>query len=268
MGVNTLPEEPSVSIVTVVYNNADTIADAIESVLSQTYDDVEYLVIDGASTDGTREIIAQYEDDIDYFESEPDDGIYSAMNKGIRASGGDVVGILNADDFYADDRVLERVVETFSRRETDCVYGDLVYVEAENPDEIVRFWRAGDFQRKKFRRGWMPPHPTLFVRRDAYERHGLYREDLDISADYELAIRFLYCRELTAAYLPETLVRMRVGGSSNESLFQRVRGHFQDYCAWAANGKFPNPFTLTMKPLSKLKQFAVRPDDSSSRRSV
>lgn len=264
MAADSFSEDLSVSIVTVVYNNVDTIADAIESVLSQTYDDVEYLVIDGASTDGTRDVIGEYEEEIDYVVSEPDDGIYSAMNKGIRASSGDVVGILNADDFYADDGVIEEVVETFLHRNVDSVYGDLVYVEADNPLEVVRYWQAGEFERKKFRRGWMPPHPTLFVRRDAYEEYGTYREDLDISADYELALRLLYCHELSAAYLSETLVRMRVGGSSNESLWQRIRGHAQDYRAWMVNGKIPNPVTLAMKPLSKLKQFVVRPGGSSS----
>lgn len=259
---NTLTDEPKVSIVTVVYNARETVEDAIESVVRQTYDNVEYVVIDGKSTDGTRDIIARYDDEIDHFVSESDEGIYSAMNKGVRATTGDIVGILNADDFYADEKVIERVVETFERRNTDCVYGDLVYVEPEDPDEVVRYWRAGEFETERIRRGWMPPHPTLFIRRKLYERFGGFDQSLDISADYELIVRLLYRRCASAAYLPKVLVRMRNGGSSNSSLVQRLRGHIQDYRAWLKNGEIPNPLMMARKPLSKLKQFMIKPDGS------
>ncbi len=252
-------DQPTVSIVTVVYNNRDTIADAIESVLEQTYEPIEYIVIDGASDDGTVEVIEEYTDEIDHFVSEPDDGIYSAMNKGVRAATGDIVGILNADDFYAGPEIIERIVDAFQTEDADCVYGDLVYVDPEETTEVVRYWRSGPYDRERFRKGWMPPHPTLFVRRELYERYGGFDQELDISGDYELIVRFLYRHRAEATYIPDVLVRMRAGGNSNESLAQRLRGHMQDYRAWLDNGELPNPLTLLRKPLSKVTQFVKQP---------
>lgn len=262
MQSGSLPAQPRISIVTVVYNNVETIRDAIESVLEQTYENIEYIVIDGGSDDGTVEVIEEYRDELDHFVSEPDDGIYSAMNKGVRATTGDIVGILNADDFYADETILERVVDKFVDEQTDCVYGDLVYVEPEETDEIVRYWRSGPYSRERFRKGWMPPHPTLFVRRELYERYGGFDQELDISGDYELILRFLYRHRASAAYLPDVLVRMRAGGNSNASLAQRFRGHLQDYRAWLDNGEIPNPLILARKPFSKISQFLAKPNQS------
>ncbi len=254
------PANPKISVITAVYNNRSTIRDTLESVLGQTYDHVEYIVIDGESDDGTLEIIEGYEERLDTFVSEPDDGIYSAFNKGVQRSSGDIVGILNADDFYANERVLARVVEAFAETDADCVYGDLVYVDEEDPEKVVRYWESGEYDPERLRNGWMPPHPTFFVRQTLYEQYGGFSKDLDISADYELIIRLLYRHGADAAYIPETLVRMRTGGASNASIGQRLRSHMQDYRAWLKNGFIPNPVRMSLKPLSKIRQYFASPE--------
>ena len=249
-----------ISIITAVYNAAPTIEECLRSVLNQTYPSIEYIVIDGESDDGTAEILERYRDDIDRCVSEPDEGLFHAMNKGIEMASGDVVGLLNADDFYADQKVIQRVAETFDERGVDCVYGDLVYVDEHDPEEIVRYWRAGYYERGRFRWGWMPPHPTVFFRRQLYDKYGTFDPSLDISADYELCLRFLYRHGASAAYLPEVLVHMRTGGNSNASLTQRVKGHLQDYQSWFRNRLVPNPLGLIWKPLSKLPQYWHKPE--------
>lgn len=247
----------TVSVVTVVYNNVNTVCDAVESVLGQDYHNVEYIIIDGGSTDGTLDVLSQYRADIDRLISEPDDGIYDAMNKGIRSACGDVVGILNSDDFYADAQVLSKVAQTFKREATDCVYGDLIYIHPDNEEKILRYWKAGTFSPLRFHFGWMPPHPTVFMKRRLYEQYGLFRPELTNSADYELLLRMLYRYKASAAYIPQVLVHMRAGGHSNASFAHRLRAHFQDYRAWILNGYVPNPLALSMKPLSKLPQYFV-----------
>ena len=248
------------SVVTVVYNNADTIGDTIRAVLDQTHPNIEYVIIDGGSDDGTQEIVEGFGDKIDYFVSEPDEGIYDAMNKGIRAATGDVVHILNSDDFYADSTVVERMMNVFEQRDVDCVHGDVAYVDWDDTDRVIRYWRAGDFTPRKFRWGWMPPHQSFFVRRELYEKYGVFDQDLDISADYELILRFLYHHDVKSAYVPALVTKARVGGHSNESLMQRLKGHLQCHRAWLMNGKLPNPVTLAMKPLSKLPQYFAKPE--------
>jgi glycosyltransferase involved in cell wall biosynthesis len=249
-----------VSIITAVYNATSTIEECIRSIRGQTHPSIEYIVIDGDSDDGTNETLQQYREHIDQYISEPDDGIFDAMNKGIELATGDVVGILNADDFYADERVIRRVSDTLEERDVASVYGDLVYVDKDSPEEIVRYWRAGYYERGRFRWGWMPPHPTVFFRRELYEEYGTFDPTLDVSADYELCLRFLYRHGASAAYLPEVLVHMRTGGNSNASLSQRVKGHLQDYQSWFRNRLVPNPIGMTLKPLSKLPQYLLRPE--------
>ncbi|MEA3491676.1 MAG: glycosyltransferase family 2 protein [Campylobacterota bacterium] len=207
-----------VSIITVVYNNKDTILDAIDSVLNQNYDDIEYIIIDGNSTDGTIDIIKSYGNKISQFISEPDSGIYDAMNKGIRLATGDVVGILNSDDFYIDDKVIGRVVGEFEEKGVDSLFADLVYVKPDNLKKYVRRYSSKSFKPSKFAYGWMPAHPTFFVKKEFYDKHGLYKTDYQIASDYELLIRFLHKYKLSYSYIDAVLTVMRMGGASTSGL--------------------------------------------------
>ena len=257
------PQAMRISVVTVCYNAASTLADALDSVLSQASPpdapfDLEYIVVDGASTDGTLDVLAPYRDRIATLISEPDQGLYDAMNKGLRAATGDVVAILNADDVYASNTVLAQVARTFQDSNAEAVYGDLNYVAADNLSQVTRRWKAGAFSPGAFRRGWMPPHPALFVRRTCYDRWGLFTLALRSAADYELMLRFIHRHGMTIDYLPETLVLMRAGGVSNASLKHRIRAHREDWKAWRMNGFHPSVFTMLAKPLRKLPQFLSR----------
>jgi len=207
-----------ISIITVVWNNKETIKDAIESVLSQTYKDIEYIIIDGESTDGTIEIIKSYGNKITKFVSEQDKGLYDAMNKGIKLATGDVVGILNSDDFYINEFVIEKVVKTFKEQKVDSVFADLVFVKPENLDKTVRYYDSSKFNPSKFAYGWMPAHPTFFVKREFYEKYGLFKTDYKIAADYELLIRFLSKYQISYAYLNEIFIKMRLGGASTQNI--------------------------------------------------
>ena len=203
-----------VSIITVVFNGAKYIRSAIQSILSQDYDNIEYIVIDGGSIDGTVDIVKEYQDKISVFISEPDEGIYDAMNKGIALATGNVIGILNSDDFYIDEFVIEKVVKEFEEKNVDSVYADLVYVEPKNLNKTVRYYDSSKFNPSKFSYGWMPAHPTFFVKKDTYEKHGVFRTDLKIAADFDILIRFLLTHKISYSYMQEVLVKMRVGGVS------------------------------------------------------
>lgn len=244
-----------VSIITVVYNGADTIADAIDSVLAQTYPDIEYIIIDGASTDGTQAVVARYGNRVAHFVSEPDRGLYDAMNKGVRLATGDIIGILNADDLYRHPEVISRMVAKLTESGADAIYGDLVYADRENPDRVTRYWRAGHYEPGAFLMGWMPPHPTFFVRAWVYRQHGYFNTDLRSAADYELMLRFIHKHNITITYLSEVTVIMRNGGVSNSSLQNRWRANQEDRRAWQINDVQPHWFTLWLKPLRKLGQF-------------
>ena len=203
-----------VSIITVVWNNKETIKDAIDSVLNQTYKDIEYIIVDGASTDGTIDIVNSYKDKISKFISEKDNGLYDAMNKGIQLSNGDIIGMLNSDDFYIDEFVIENVIKEFEAKDVDSVYADLVYVNPGNLDKVVRFYDSSYFSPGKFAYGWMPAHPTFFVKKEIYERYGVFRTDLKIGADFDILVRFLYIYNISFSYMREVLVKMRTGGVS------------------------------------------------------
>ena len=244
-----------VSIITSVYNGEDTLAQTIDSVFTQTHKDTEYLIIDGASNDSTQDIIKKHSKKIAVTISEPDNGIYDAMNKGIKIASGDIIGILNADDYYADDTVLSKVVTAFNDPNIDACYGDLVYVDANDTNKIVRVWRSGEFSTSKFYQGWMPPHPTFFVRRSVYEKYGLFNLDLGSASDYEIMLRFLLKHKIKTQYIPKTLVHMRTGGVSNSSIKNRLKANLMDRKAWKVNGLTPYPWTLAMKPLRKLGQW-------------
>lgn len=204
--------------------------------------------------DGTAEIIAEYAPRLSKYVSEPDKSNYDGANKGISLATGEVIGILAADDLYAHSEVIAKVAAVFEQGVDSC-YGDLVYVDRKNTAQVIRYWKAGAYQRKLFYRGWMPPHPTFFVRRSVYEAHGMFRLDQGTAADYELLLRFLFKVGITTAYIPEILVRMRVGGSSGVSLKNRIRANRYDRRAWKINGVKPRPWTLLLKPLSKLTQY-------------
>lgn len=244
-----------VSIITVSYNSAETINDCILSVLGQSYPHIEYIIVDGNSTDKTLDIISSHREGIHTVISEPDDGIYHAMNKGIAACTGDVVGILNSDDVYADENVIADVVKLLTSSGAAACYGDLVYVNRTDLDKVQRTWISGPYQREKFLKGWMPPHPTFYLKREFYEQYGDFNLEFRTSADYELMLRMLFKNELSAAYLSRTLVRMRAGGQSNLSLKNRLRANREDRRAWSVNGIKPSFLTIIRKPLSKIGQF-------------
>ncbi len=214
-----------VSIVTITYNSEKTLKDTIESVVGQTYRDIEYIIVDGNSTDKTIEIVNSYGDKISKFISEKDNGIYDAMNKGLRLATGDIVGILNSDDVYFDKYVIENVVKRFEEKLVDSVYGDLYYVEENDLSKVVRYWKSSDFKEGSFAKGWHPPHPTFFVKREVYEKYGLFDLEMKVSADFELMLRFLEKHRISTTYLPKVLVRMRTGGESNRSIKNIIAGN-------------------------------------------
>ena len=203
-----------ISIITVVWNNKKTIKDAIDSVLNQTYKDIEYIIVDGASSDGTVEVVKSYGDKITKFVSEKDNGLYDAMNKGIALTTGNVVGILNSDDFYIDEFVIQKVVKVFEEKQCDSMFADLVFVKPDDLEKTVRYYDSSKFHPSKFAYGWMPAHPTFFVKRDMYEKYGVFRTDLKIAADFDILARFLYTHKISYSYMNEILVKMRVGGVS------------------------------------------------------
>lgn len=243
-----------VSIITVSYNNAATIRDTIESVFAQTHKEIEYIVIDGGSTDGTVEILKAYQNKIAFWVSEKDNGLYDAMNKGIAKATGDIVGTLNADDFYAVPTVVARVVKTFTEKQCEAVWGNIYYVAKEDPRIIRRTWVASAYAPKKFQHGWAPPHPTFFVKRSVYEKYGGFNTKFRISADYELMLRFLEKYKITSQYLPEFFVKMRVGGKSNKTFFHRLWANWEVYLSWRENKLPVNIFLLAWKPFSKIAQ--------------
>lgn len=246
-----------ISVITAVYNNHATVADAIESVLAQTYGEVELIVIDGGSTDGTLDVLRQYTNKISKLITEPDGGIYDALNKGLLNASGDVVGFLHSDDVFADTEVLAKVANTFCNSKTEVVYGDLVYVRKDTPDNEVRYWTAGEFACGKLRRGWMPPHPTLYVRRNLYEQIGMFDTQYRIAADYDFMLRLLSIEGLCVTYIPELFVKMRLGGESNRSLKNLLKKSREDYVVMRRN-RIGGFFTLICKNLRKLPQFLGR----------
>ena len=246
-----------VSIVTVAYNSEKTIEDTIQSVIKQDYPDMEYIIIDGGSKDGTMDIVNRYADQIDIIISEPDKGIYDAMNKGVAKATGHIVGILNSDDFYIHEKIITKITRTFTRK-TDAVYADLVYVDQENTDKVMRKWISGEYQSGAFIKGWMPPHPTFFVKKEVYEKFGSYSLDLRSAADYEFMLRVIHKHGIRLKYLPEIAVKMRAGGESNASLKNRIRANKEDRLAWEMNDIKPGKLTFLRKPLSKISQFILK----------
>jgi len=244
-----------VSIVTVVLNCAPFITGCIDSVLQQQDANIEYIVIDGGSSDGTLDLIAPYLERISIFISEKDDGYYSALNKGIRMATGDIVGVLNADDVLADPYVISNIVDLFRESPCDVIYGNLVYTARHNLNIVRRNWLSKPFLPSSIKYGWMPPHPTLYIRKDIYRSCGLYAKNFGLSADYEMILRLFYKRKIHAVFLDRLIVKMRSGGVSNRGVKQLFSAMVADYKVLAYN-QVPHPFiALAGKKLRKLKQF-------------
>ena len=248
---------PYISIITACYNSAATLSHTLQSVAGQVNASTEHLIIDGGSTDGSLDIVRKTAS-VAAVVSEPDSGIYDAMNKGIGLARGEIIGILNADDFYASPAVLEKVSAVFQNTSADCCYGNLVYVDNQDTAKIVRSWHAGSCRPRKFYWGWMPPHPTFFVRRAVYERCGLFNTGLGSAADYELMLRLIVKYNVDIGYIDEILVKMRTGGVSNVSLKNRLAANRMDRKAWIVNGLKPYPVTLWLKPLRKIGQWVIK----------
>ena len=243
-----------ISIVTATYNSQATVEDTLTCIREQRHPDVEHIIVDGGSKDGTLGIVRRFPH-VARVVSGKDRGIYDAMNKGIGLATGDVIGILNSDDIYADDSVLSDVAKAFEDPAVSTFYADLQYVHAEDTSRVQRTWRSGRFKRGKFYYGWMPPHPTFFVRRHIYEKCGNFNTTLRSAADYELMLRVLLKYGARVQYIPEVLVKMRAGGMSNASLKNRFRANKEDAMAWKLNQLKPYFFTMWLKPLRKVLQF-------------
>lgn len=245
------------SIVTAVFNREKSIAQAMACLQRQSYGCFEHIVVDGKSTDNTLAIVKEIADARTTVISEPDSGIYDAINKGIAASKGDVIGLLHSDDCFADEQVLERIAKKFSENRYDIVYGDLEYVRDDAKESVVRRWKAGDFRRSQLKMGWMPPHPTVFIKRSVIEKHGNYDASYRIAADYDALLRYFTDPSLKFGYIPKVLVKMRVGGASNGSFKKMMAKSWEDYKSLRRH-RVGGLFTLGMKNISKITQFSIR----------
>ena len=253
-----------ISPITVCFNSKNTIIDTLNSVESQAYDNTEYIIIDGGSTDGTKDVITS-SNAYSKFVCEPDDGVYDAMNKGIALSTGDVVGFLNSDDFYVSGNVLSRVAKVFEDPAIDACYGDLCYVDQIDTDKVIRYWKSSDFTPGSFARGWIPPHPTFFARREVYEKYGVFNLKYRIASDVELMMRLLEVHKISTYYIPDVLIKMRVGGMSNKNwssvLFKQNKEVLR---AFKQNGVPVNVVRFLLhKFLSRGRQFLMRPPTKS-----
>ena len=246
-----------ISVITAVLNQERTLGETLASVRAQRWPGIEHIVVDGGSTDGSLAVIERHRAGLAKVVCEPDRGLYDALNKGLRHASGDVVGFLHADDTFASPRALQQVAAAFEDPEVGAVYGDLVYVRRNDSSRVVRYWRAGRYQREQLAHGWMPPHPTFYVRRELYARLGAFDTRYRIAADYESMLRILWHGRVRAAYIPEVLVRMRAGGLSNSTLFNVFSKSREDYAAMRQNG-IGGLQALLLKNMTKLPQFVLR----------
>lgn len=242
-----------ISVITIVYNAQDTIKRCIESVISQNYNNIEYIIIDGGSTDASLQIINQYKSHIQVLVSEPDQGIYDAMNKGIRLATGEIVGTLNADDFFADQEVISAVAQVFSANSVGIVYGNLDYINLAG--KIIRKWKSRTCGKNSFQWGFMPPHPTFYCKRSLFEKYGFYSLEYGSAADYELMARLMHKWQVGGLHLNKVMVKMQVGGVSNSNLINRVKAWSFDFKAMRENSVFLPVLTIVLKPLRKIFQF-------------
>ncbi len=249
-----------ITIITVSYNSEKYIEDAIKSVLAQKNVDLEYLIIDGKSTDKTMAIIQNFKNKIKKIVCEPDRGIYYAMNKGLGLATGDIIGFLNSDDVYNGDHVLQTVMKAFQDKKVDACYGDLIYFKPYNMDKISRYWKSSNFIPKSFSKGWMPPHPTFFVRKNIYEKLGFFNTRYSIAADFDLMLRFLQVGNINSIYIPDILVKMRLGGVSNRSFRNIFRQNREVYNSLKTNGQPIYWYNLFIKKFfKKASQYLRKP---------
>ncbi|MBN3144819.1 glycosyltransferase family 2 protein [Pectobacterium brasiliense] len=243
-----------VSIITATYNSAKTISDTLKSLNAQTYPDIEYIIIDGGSKDNTLSLIKSSCSRVSVIISEPDKGIYDALNKGILSATGDIVGFLHSDDFFAYPDAVKDIVDAMRESNADAVYGDLNYISSTDNDVIVRKWVSGGFDINKMKLGWMPPHPTFYMKRACYQRFGSFDLSYRISADYDSLLRYLWIYKVTVKYIPKVIINMRVGGMSNRSLSNMIMKTKEDVKAMKSN-KLPWLSAVAGKNLSKIPQF-------------
>ena len=246
-----------VSIITATYNSEKTILDTLSSLERQTYKNIEYIVIDGASSDKTVEMIRENCNCAYRIISEPDDGIYDALNKGLGIATGDIIGFLHSDDLFASKTVVEDVVEKFKSTNSDAVYGDLKYVAQHDTSKVIRLWNSGEYNRSSLKNGWMPPHPTFFMKRELYNKFGCFDLNFKIAADYDSLLRYLWVNEISMAYLPNVLTLMRVGGVSNRSFANIIQKTKEDIRALSKNN-VPVFTAILMKNISKIPQFIFK----------
>lgn len=249
-----------ISIITACYNSAETIEDTLKTIEMQSHQDIEHIVIDGGSTDGTLDILHKYQHRIAYLISEPDHGLYDAMNKGISKATGDIIGLLNSDDMFAHANVLSDVVTTLTNPSIDACYGDLVYVTPQQTNKVVRYWKSCEYSTKLFGQGWMPAHPTFYVRREVHEKHSiLFNLDYKLAADYEVLFRLLYLHQIKTGYIPKVMVRMRLGGATNKSMQNVVH---QNKEIIKTLNHYDYPFStfifLGKKMIDKVRQYQQR----------
>ena len=246
-----------ISVVTAVFNRKSTIGPAIKSVKDQDYPEIEHIIQDGGSTDGTLNVVRSLADAKTHLVSEPDMGIYDALNRGIKRSTGDIIGVMHSDDIFANPKILRTISKAFSDPKIDGVYGDLTYVANHDTSKVVRYWQAGSYNQAKLARGWMPPHPTLYLRRHVFEQWGFYDTSFQIAADYDAMLRYFVQGQIQLAYIPTVFVRMRLGGESNKSLSRILRKSIEDYRAIRRNG-VGGISTLALKNGRKFQQFFQR----------
>jgi glycosyltransferase involved in cell wall biosynthesis len=250
-----MSELPKISVITVSFNSRETIADTIESVAAQTHPRIEHIVVDGASTDGTVEVLDRFRDRLSKVVSEPDEGIYAAMNKGIAMATGDIVGTLNSDDVYVDENVLGMVAEVFRDDAIDVCYGDIIYMDKGDLNRIVRQWKSETYRSGLFEQGWMPPHPAFFIRRRGLERVGPFEANYRFAADFDFMLRALHVQQLRSRYLPQELVKMRVGGETNSTVINVLKGNIEAYRSCRKHGLDISPLFIARKILRKVPQY-------------
>ena len=244
-----------ITIITVTYNSEKYLSDCINSVIAQDYKDIEHIVIDGLSTDNTVKIIKDNQQNIAKWISEKDTGMYDAINKGMKMATGEIIGILNSDDILASTDVISKIAACFENKQINSIYGDLVYVDTANTEKVLRTWKGETYKRLKFTFGWMPAHPTFYIRKSCVDKYGGYESHYYTAADFEFMTRYLYKYKVSSFYLPKLIVKMRIGGQSNVTLARRLRANRRDYLAMKQN-KIPFPLVVSvLKPLRKVPQF-------------
>jgi glycosyltransferase involved in cell wall biosynthesis len=246
-----------ISIITATYNSSSVVARCIASVDEQTHPDIEHIIVDGASTDNTLEIIQKTPNLVTQIISEPDKGIYDALNKGIKLATGDIIGFLHSDDCFYSPEIIKYITNAF-KDDVDVLYGDLIFVDKKDSNKIVRYWKSKPFEQKLLRQGWMPPHPTLFMRREVYEKHGSFNTNLKCAADYDFILRVFQDQSLNVIYLPEVITKMQIGGVSTTGFKSLINKKREDYLVLKSN-RIPYPlWVLFLKNILKIPQLFLK----------